>query len=148
MKQTPIGLVIKEVANEKNIKVAKLAELSGKARPTIYQTFGRSEMSDEELGEWSKVLGVTKDHLFSRWKTEEKPDTSNSNYLLEHLTALEDQFKRLLNQLDVKDRQIEKLMDLLGKPKDVAQVKTTRIKPMYPEQETLSLLPEKEALIA
>lgn len=38
------------------------------------------------------------------------------DYLQDYLEKLEEQFKRLLGQLEVKDRQIEKLMDLLGKP--------------------------------
>lgn len=37
------------------------------------------------------------------------------NYLQSYLEKLEEQFKRVMNQLETKDRQIEKLMDLLGK---------------------------------
>ncbi|MCE7061227.1 helix-turn-helix domain-containing protein [Dyadobacter sp. CY343] len=39
----------------------------------------------------------------------------NDSYLQDYLQKLEEQFKRVMNQLETKDRQIEKLMDLLGK---------------------------------
>lgn len=39
----------------------------------------------------------------------------DNSYLQDYLEKLEAQFERLLNQLETKDRQIEKLMDLLGK---------------------------------
>jgi hypothetical protein len=135
MKQTPIGLIIKEIAAEKNIKVSTLAQLSGKSRQTVYFTFGRTDMTDQEIAEWAVVLGTSKDILFDRWKnnTKEEGLSHDSNYLMEHLTNLEEQFKRLLNQLDVKDRQIEKLMDLLGKPEDVMQLAATRVIALYPE---------------
>ncbi|TDB69076.1 helix-turn-helix domain-containing protein [Arundinibacter roseus] len=56
------------------------------------------------------------------------------DYLLEHLIKLEDQFNRLLNQLDTKDRQIEKLMDLLGKLEgaNVDQLYPTKVIQLYP----------------
>lgn len=125
--ETPIGLVIKEIANEKNLKLGQLAELSGRSRQGIYVVFGRSEMKNEEIEEWAKVLGVTKDYIFNKWKNHGKADnTIGSSYLLEHLAALEEQFKalteqskaladQLQSQLAVKDKQIERLMDLLGK---------------------------------
>lgn len=46
-----------------------------------------------------------------------EPKPMDKDYLQDYLLKLEDQFKRLLSQLEVKDRQIEKLMDLLGKHK-------------------------------
>ena len=108
MKQRQIGAVIKEISIEKNLKVAKLSELSGKNRQAVYMTFGRSEMTNEEIKEWAKVLGVTYDELFDRWKNPSEDDTSvSSNYLLEHLANLEEQFKRLLGQLEIKDKQLE-----------------------------------------
>ena len=125
----PIGQVIKEIAAEKNLRIGELAESAGKSRQGMYVVFSRSEMKNEELEEWAKILNVTKEYLFERWKSSETKSTDvTSNYLIEHLTALEEQFKRVLNQLEVKDRQIEKLMDLLGKPKDVAHLTTPIIK--------------------
>ena len=40
---------------------------------------------------------------------------ANDSYLQSYLEKLEEQFKRVMNQLETKDRQIERLMDLLGK---------------------------------
>lgn len=142
MREIPIGLVIKEIAAEKNLKMARLVEISGKSRQGMYVVFGRSEMNNSEIEEWAKILGVTQEYLFDRWKNANNPDANtDSNYLLEHLTSLETQFKNLLDQLnvkdrqlDVKDRQIEKLMDLLGKHKDVIQLRASReVMKLYPE---------------
>lgn len=144
MRETPIGLVIKEIAAEKNLKMAQLVKLSGKTRQGMYVVFGRSEMTNEEIEEWSKVLGVTKEFLFDRWKNDGKSNKeADSTYLTEHLTSLELEFKKLAeqskamaeqlqNQLAVKDRQIEKLMDLLGKPEDVIKLRASRsIMPLH-----------------
>ena len=138
MKQKPIGPIIKEIADEQNLKVVKLAALSGKTRQTVYMTFGRSEMTNEEIAEWSNILGVSEEEIFSRWRNEHPSKESNtdSTYLLEHLESLESQFKLLLQQLEVKDKQIEvkdkqlefkdkqleKLIDILGKHKDELQM--------------------------
>ncbi|SDG72862.1 hypothetical protein SAMN04487996_12295 [Dyadobacter soli] len=125
--ETPIGVIIKEIANEKNIKMGQLAELSGRTRQGMYVVFGRSDMKNEEIEEWAGILGVSKDYIFNKWKNNGKSDTSvDSEYLLKHLAALEHQFKaqteqskaladQLQSQLAVKDKQIERLMDLLGK---------------------------------
>jgi transcriptional regulator with XRE-family HTH domain len=57
-------------------------------------------------------------------KTSELP---SATYLMDHLSRLEEQFARLLNQLETKDQQIqfkdrhiERLMDLLGKLEGVS----------------------------
>jgi len=130
MIQRQIGAVIKEIANEKNLKVGKLAEKSGKNRQAIYMTFGRSEMSNEEIADWSKVLGVTEEELFSRWRTgnilgETKIDSNGDNYLQQHLKNLEEQFRLLNEQLAVKDKQIDGLQRtvdvLLKKSEDELQ---------------------------
>lgn len=125
--ETPIGVIIKEIANEKNLKLGQLAELSGRTRQGIYVVFGRSEMKNEEIEEWAGILGVSKDYIFNKWKNSGKSENGlGSAYLMEHLTSLEQQFKalteqskaladQLQSQLAVKDKQIERLMDLLGK---------------------------------
>ena len=144
MKQRPIGLVIKEIAAEKNLRVIKLAELSGKTRQTIYMTFGRSEMTNEEIEEWSKILGVDAEEITSRWKTTNFPmKEGEASYLLEHLASLEQQFRevneQLRIQLAVKDKQIDGLQRtvdvLLGKSEDVMHLTAARVMPLYSESE-------------
>lgn len=53
---------------------------------------------------------------------------ANENYLQEYLKKLEESFMRLSKQIEVKDqqiaakdKQIDRLMDLLGKPSDVVE---------------------------
>lgn len=47
--------------------------------------------------------------------TQSLPPSTGDNYLLEYLRRLEDKFEKLTEQLTVKDKQIDRLMDLLGK---------------------------------
>lgn len=42
-------------------------------------------------------------------------NTAPDQYLQDHVKQLEQSFERLASQLETKDRQIEKLLDLLGK---------------------------------
>lgn len=63
------------------------------------------------------------------------PDSSPDNYLQEHLKNLEKQFAEMRemfnSQMATKDRQIEKLMDLLGKL-DVGENTTCKIVEFWP----------------
>lgn len=62
------------------------------------------------------------------WKEVVGSDNRPDNYLQSHLKNLEEQFSRLNQQLEVKDRQIERLMDLLGKHDDVVgETKTLQL---------------------
>lgn len=47
--------------------------------------------------------------------------TTPEAYLQDYLKRLEERFEKLSEQLTVKDRQIDRLMDLLGKPSDVVE---------------------------
>lgn len=138
MKRRQIGAVIKEVAAAKNLKVSKLAEKSGKNRQAIYMTFGRSEMTNEEIAEWANVLDISQDELVAKWNDDSPLDgKGDANYLMVHLTALEEQFKRLLSQLEVKDKQLEvkdqqmaglqKTVDVLLGKSDVIEDVTCRV---------------------
>lgn len=121
----PAGMVVKQIIDEKRLKAQEVADKMGVSRQAIYQSYAKMVFSEGDMVRWSNALGVTKEEFLSRWKdgsaqSEELLNKDSSNYLLEHLSSLEEQFKRLLNQIDVKDRQIEGLQEMLkmtlGKP--------------------------------
>ncbi len=98
-------------------------------------------MNNADIIKWAGILGVSKEEIIARRSgnhvTEPISEIPNeSNYLLDHLTNLEEQFKRLLNQLDVKDRQIEKLMDLLGKLEPATEM--SKVKDMWPKKQVFA----------
>lgn len=135
MSVKPIGLVIKEIATEKNLKVSKLAELSGKSRQGIYVTFGRSEMSDEELGEWAKALGVTKDYLFDRWKTASSEDNSfGANVLGEIKRMIEEELRE-------KNEQIRSLQESLKDAQAIIKMAMGKLDPASDESKVKEMWP-------
>jgi len=123
----PAGMIVKQIIDEKGLKAKEVGEKMSVSRQAVYQSYAKMVFSDNEIERWSAALGVTKEDFLNRWNNTNTGEGGNdSNYLLEHLTSLEEQFKRLLNQLDVKDRQIEKLMDLLGKHNGVIKLRASR----------------------
>lgn len=139
MSVKPIGLVIKEIATEKNLKVSKLAELTGKSRQGIYVTFGRSEMSDDELEEWARALKITKEYLFERWKTAVVEDNSfGANVLTEIKRMIEEELREKNEQIrslqeSLKDAQAIIKM-AMGKPSPAPVL--SKVIPMYGELPT------------
>lgn len=121
-KKIPIGLVIKQIVEEKKLKVADIAKSMSVERGTIYNTFKKSALLDSELNEWSSLLGLSSQDLLNKQYLDivqnisTSPNQTPNQYLLDKLTEIEKLFK---DQISVKDRQIEKLLDLLGKSEGV-----------------------------
>ena len=151
MIKIPVGMIIKQIIDEKRLKGKEVADKMGVSRQSIYQSYAKQELSDGEMSRWADALGVTKEEMIKRWESamigvpsSDAINNEPSGYLMEHLTALEEQFKLLLSQLDtkdrqldVKDRQIEKLMDLLGKPEPATVL--SRVIPLYGELPTAAI---------
>jgi transcriptional regulator with XRE-family HTH domain len=123
MLKIPAGMIVKQIIDEKKLKAADVGVKMGISRQAVYQSYAKMVFSDSDIDRWSAALGVTKEDFLSRWNSDSQSSVpSESNYLMEHLASMENEFKKfatiteqLQNQLAVKDRQIEKLMDLLGK---------------------------------
>ena len=144
MSKKPVGLVIKSLIAEKNLSADQVAKLIGKSKAQVYNDYNRVGMKDDEIERYAKGLQIDKKVVYELMESDSSTGTFNANYLADHLSALEEQFKKvaavteqLQNQLAVKDRQIEKLMDLLGKHEDVMQL-AGRVEPMYPKKEALA----------
>ena len=86
MKKIPIGLVIKDLIKQKDIDVTQLAKELGIARNTVYQVFGRSKLSEDDLKKWANVLGVSVNEITQSQIiqhnviTEEIPTTNPNQY--------------------------------------------------------------------
>lgn len=107
----PVGMIVKQIIDEKRLKAKDVGDKIGISRQAVYQSYAKMIFSEGEIIRWSDALGVTKEDFIDRWKNDplnqDSASKESSTYLLEHLTALEEQFKRLLTQIDVKDRQID-----------------------------------------
>ena len=94
----PIGLVIKQIAEEKNLSANELAKKVGYSRQGVYSVFGRTKMSNDEIELWANALGVNKDEIVSdvlSTKSKDNLHDSPNDYLMKYIESLE---KRIAEQ--------------------------------------------------
>jgi hypothetical protein len=119
MNKKPVGHVIKSLINEKNLSAEQVAKLIGKSKAQVYNDYNRVGMKDDEIERYANGLKVDKKLIYDLMESGADNNAHSPTYLADHLQALEDKFaaitEQLQNQLAVKDRQIERLLDLLGK---------------------------------
>ena len=123
----PIGLIIKEIIDEKDLKPASVAAKMGKSRQYVYDTIQKREsMSVSQIEVWANALGVDKSLIlekmgFDATASGPKTETDESGYLMRRLSELEALFR---DSLVEKDRQIMSLTEtvkmLAGKYEQVA----------------------------
>ena len=138
-----IGSRIKELIFKLNLNQTSFAKAVGVSQNAIFNTVTgatktpRYTLLESILQVYPQVsrdwLLEGKGEMFIDVKPQ--PD-SEGDYLQAHLLKLEKQFAEMAemfrNQLAVKDRQIEKLMELLGKLNDVAE--ETQTLPLWGEE--------------
>ena len=119
MNKKPVGHVIKSLISEKNLSAEQVAKLVGKSKAQVYNDYNRVGMKDDEIERYANGLNVNKELIYKLMESGTAGNADSPTYLVDHLQALEEKFaaitEQLQNQLAVKDRQIEKLLDLLGK---------------------------------
>lgn len=94
----PIGLVIKRIAEDKNLSANDLAKKVGYSRQGVYSVFGRTKMSNEEIELWANALGVNKEEIASEVlssKSKDNVEKEASDYLRKYIQELE---TRLIKQ--------------------------------------------------
>lgn len=143
MIKIPVGMIIKQIIDEKRLKAQDVANKLGVSRQSIYQSYAKQELSDGEMTRWSNALGIEKDELLKRWESaiagssnEETTDNSfGSNILIEIKRMIEEELREKNDQIRslqeaLKDAQALAKM-ALGKFEDVA-ASTTRILELTP----------------
>ncbi|SDE19437.1 hypothetical protein SAMN04487996_1042 [Dyadobacter soli] len=142
-KRIPVGVIIKEIIDEKSLRPQDVADALRINRQNIYLIYNRSKMSDTELRKWAKALGVTKEEIEKRMslmvsETGQGSQSDAGNYLMEYLAKIETEFRALKDQLHVKDTQIASLQELLkmslGKPDLGGNTPCGKVLPMPVEQ--------------
>lgn len=110
-------MIIKEIIKKKDLDISQVAKQLGIARNTVYQVFGRSRLSDEDLMSWSKVLGVAISDITDRQNIESSVMSHEKlpdDYLMKYVAELEARIKEQSQQLDMQN---ETIRVLLGKSK-------------------------------
>lgn len=124
MTDNSINARLKDLIHALRITNNAFAKSIGRSSTTVQQIVtGRSkpgfELLELIMDTYPNVnpVWLLKGHgeMFLEGTADVVKEDSDSSYLTSYLEKLEEQFKRLMNQLETKDRQIEKLMDLLGK---------------------------------
>lgn len=110
----PIGLIIREIIDEKRFTVIEVAERMKMNRQNVYQTFGRDKLPIDKIEQWAKALEVSTDYLLAKdnevtdYDIPKLPD----DYLMKYVAELEARIKEQSQQLDMQN---ETIRVLLGK---------------------------------
>ena len=112
----PIGLIIREIIENKNLSVIEVADKMQMTRQNVYQIYGRKKLPIEKVEQWAKVLQVSSDYLLAKegaltdYDIPKLPD----DYLMKYVAELEARIKEQSQQLDMQN---ETIRVLLGKSK-------------------------------
>ncbi|WP_028525639.1 helix-turn-helix domain-containing protein [Runella limosa] len=117
----PIGLVIKELSEEKGFKVKTLSQLKGITPQAVHDVFKRSSIGTNELDEWATILEVSPGYILEKTKVKEegikvKDEISfgGDSYLMRRLADLEEMVHFLKGQVSEKDSMIRFLQGKSG----------------------------------
>lgn len=126
MTKPRIGLILKDLRDEKNLSMAHIANVLGKSRQSVNNDFNRSNMNDDEITLWASALGVAKHEIYDRWKDVNETSSNKLDGWKYGESAIQELREVFAEQLSVKDRQIEKLQEmviqLLGKSDSVSSI--------------------------
>lgn len=94
-----IGLIVKQLAKEKNLSAIELAERMGISRQGVYEAFNKQNMSLDKIEQWATALEVTSKDILNLVQGDDnlkvdKP-TVGDNYLMRYLAELEATVKEL-----------------------------------------------------
>ena len=111
-----IGLIIKEIMDDKNLSVRIISEKMGLSRQAIYDLPKRKGMDLDEIAEWATALGVTVEEIQLRQHPDylDKFPNLPDDYLMKYVAELEARIKEQSQQLDMQN---ETIRVLLGKSK-------------------------------
>ncbi|MDF7818133.1 helix-turn-helix transcriptional regulator [Runella sp. MFBS21] len=62
----PIGLTLREIANEKKIRIKDIASAKGISKQAVSNVWKRDSIRLSELEVWAKILGVTPEEIIDR----------------------------------------------------------------------------------
>jgi len=109
MEKNHIGNKIKKLVDEKNLTIQELAYKTGKSTTAIYDIFRKKDIHTEILTKISIVLGVPVTFWF-----EDNPELTKENLEFNNPVISDNTSKVLIDQLKIKDRQIDFLQQLVN----------------------------------
>lgn len=119
----PIGLIIREIIDKKDLEIVDVARKMGMTRQNVYQTFGRKKVNEGQLAKWALALDVSVDDLRSVNKSlgsvskkELTVEERGDGYLMRYIKQLEDQNSKLNEDLT---KALDTIRELVGKSDSV-----------------------------
>jgi hypothetical protein len=107
------GLTIKQLVDEKNLKISKIfAQLGFAHRNGVYMSFNRKDFDLSELDNWAQVLGVTRQEIIERTEGSnvESKDAElpvENKYLIDILAYIEKINTNLLLRVEEQSKTIQ-----------------------------------------
>ena len=112
----PIGLIIREIIDKKDLEIVDVARKMGMTRQNVYQTFGRKKLNDPQLAKWALALDVSIEELNSVNKNELTKEEKGDGYLMRYIKQLEEQNSKLNEDLT---KALDMIRVLVGKSDSV-----------------------------
>lgn len=112
-KETHYGLIIRQLVEEKNLKISKIfAQLGFAHRNGVYMSFNRTHFDLAELDNWATVLGVTRQEIIDRAEGSTQLIKKNSElpenkYLMDILESIEKMNEKLMQTLSEQTKTIQ-----------------------------------------
>lgn len=93
-----IGLIIRQLAKEKNLSAIDLSKRMNISRQGVYDAFNQSNMSIEKIDQWANALEIESKDILDRLQgnvSKKQDNVSSDGYLMRYLAELEVTIKEL-----------------------------------------------------
>jgi transcriptional regulator with XRE-family HTH domain len=113
-----IGLVIRQIAKEKNLSAIELAERMKITRQGVYEAFNKQNMSIDKVSQWATALNTTSKEILDKVSSNDNlsidKSANNDGYLMRYLTELEITIRELRETVRSQAHTIEVLAGKSG----------------------------------
>lgn len=109
-KKKPIGLIIKEIIEEKKLSITDIANQLEVSRANVYNVFGRDRMKPTDLQRWSEVLGESVDYIQSLQKAD-KTESTIPDFGAEIIGTIEKLIKEELREKNEQIRSLQRALE-------------------------------------
>lgn len=115
--EKPIGLIIREIIDKKNLEIVDVARKMEMTRQNVYQTFGRKKLNESQIAKWALALGVSIDEFNNVNSNELTKEERGDGYLMRYIAQLENQNSKLNEDLT---KALDTIRELVGKSGSVS----------------------------
>lgn len=119
--EKPIGLIIREIIEEKNFRINDLAASMGVSRQMIYNSYGKDRLKRADLEKWSEALGVSVDEMKARQIGNYQTDNNGDAVLQEIHKMLGEELKDKNDQIRALQEALKQSQQLIRESQQLAR---------------------------